>query len=127
MSTDKTVFSIMLNSPLYRRVLLAGLLFTVCLAAACWRFAPLDPWKESEELLNLLQVMRTSPLAPLVVISSYVIGGLLVFPVMVLIPPALSQAVIRISRRSEPGGTVYAPTGSPESVIQPVVASLSTL
>ena len=86
MSADKTVFTALFHSPLYRRVLLTGLLITVCIVAVCWRFAPVDQWKESGEFLSILQTMRANPLAPLIVISSYVIGGLLVFPVIVLIP-----------------------------------------
>jgi uncharacterized membrane protein YdjX (TVP38/TMEM64 family) len=86
MSSDKAIFKTILNSPLYRRFLLIGFLVTVCIAAVCWRFAPVDQWRESEELLSFLQAIRTNPLAPLIVISFYVIGGLLVFPVVVLIP-----------------------------------------
>ena len=86
MTADKTIFTTMLHSPLYRRVLLAGLLITACALAACWRFVPVEEWSKSAELLSLLQEMRTNSLAPLIVISFYVIGGLLIFPVIVLIP-----------------------------------------
>ena len=86
MSSDKAIFKTILNSPLYRRFLLIGLLITVCIAAFCWRFAPVDQWRESKEILNFLQAIRMNPFAPLIIISFYVIGGLLVFPVIVLIP-----------------------------------------
>ena len=86
MPVDKSVFTAMFSSPMYRRVLLAGLLITVCILAACWRFAPVEQWSKSQELLILLQEMRTNSFAPLIVISLYVIGGLIVFPVIVLIP-----------------------------------------
>ena len=86
MPSDKIIFKTIFNSPLYRRFLLIGLLITVCIAAGFWRFAPVDQWRESEEILSFLQAIRVNPLAPLIVISFYVIGGLLVFPVVVLIP-----------------------------------------
>ena len=86
MPSDKVIFKTIFNSPLYRRFLLIGFLITVCIAAVCWRFAPVDQWRESEEILSFLQAIRMNPFAPLIVISFYVIGGLLVFPVIVLIP-----------------------------------------
>ena len=86
MPSDKAIFKTIFNSPLYRRFLLIGFFVTVCIAAVCWRFAPVDQWRESEEILGFLQAISMNPLAPLIVISFYVIGGLLVFPVIVLIP-----------------------------------------
>jgi uncharacterized membrane protein YdjX (TVP38/TMEM64 family) len=86
MSSDKTIFKTIINSPLYRRIFFLGLLITVCIVATCWHFAPVDQWRESEEILSFLQAIRINPLAPLIIISFYVIGGLLVFPVIALIP-----------------------------------------
>ena len=60
-------------------VLLGGL-------AAFWRFIPLANYLETDKLLALKLQLSTSPLAPFLAIAIYVIGGLVVFPVFILIP-----------------------------------------
>ena len=54
--------------------------------AAIWRFLPLENWFGPEELSGFAHSLKTSPLGPLYVVAAYVIGGFLVFPVIILIP-----------------------------------------
>jgi phospholipase D1/2 len=62
----------------------AALLVLIGLAAA-WRWTPLAMWLEIETLVAWVTALREHPLAPLVVISGYVVGGLVLIPVTLLI------------------------------------------
>jgi phospholipase D1/2 len=57
---------------------LAGVVFA-------WRYTPLREWTDFRHLLALLERVDDMPLAPLVVMGAYVVGGLMMFPVTVLI------------------------------------------
>ncbi len=62
----------------------AGLL-TLAALAAMWRWTPLRDWVALESLVGMARTLDESPVAPLLVLLAYVVGGLLVVPVTVLI------------------------------------------
>lgn len=67
---------------------LAGLLLTVIALAAlalAWRFTPLGQWLNLDALVSYAEWIDEQPFAPIVVALAYVLGGLLVIPVMLLI------------------------------------------
>jgi phospholipase D1/2 len=53
--------------------------------AAAWQWTPLGDWLDVDTLAGWVASLRYHPIAPLVVIGGYVAGGLVLFPVMVLI------------------------------------------
>lgn len=53
--------------------------------AGIWHFSPLHEWLNVQRLVNDLHLMGALTLAPLVVWGAYLIGGLIFFPVTVLI------------------------------------------
>jgi phospholipase D1/2 len=53
--------------------------------AAIWRFTPLYRFTDVGTLLQALRTLQGSPLAPLVIVAAFVLGGLVLFPVTVLI------------------------------------------
>ena len=61
------------------------LLATLLALAAAWRFTPLGDWLRPASLLAWGEPLRDSAAAPLVVLAAYVVGGLVMFPVTVLI------------------------------------------
>jgi len=75
-----------LRSTKFRLLCLVALLVLLCVIAAVWRFISLAHYFETDKLLTLKLQLRTSPLAPFLAIAIYVIGGLVVFPVFILIP-----------------------------------------
>ena len=83
---DKSVLTTLLNASQYKRTLFAVLLVFLCIVAASWRFFAVEQWIEADKLVSLIQSLRASSLAPLMVIMAYVIGGIVVFPVLILIP-----------------------------------------
>jgi uncharacterized membrane protein YdjX (TVP38/TMEM64 family) len=67
-----------------------GLLFLALLLgalglAAAWRWTPLSEWLDLQTLKDWAEMLRRSPLAPLLVVAAFVAGGLILFPVTVLI------------------------------------------
>ena len=69
-----------------RRALRFGLaLATLLLLAAAWKFSPLGEWLSLERVLAGAETLRELPLAPLVFVGVYVVGGLIVAPVTLLI------------------------------------------
>ena len=86
MAIDKSVLKTVWKASHYKRMLFAVLLFLLCIVAASWRFFAVAQWIEADQLVSLIQSVRTSSLAPLMVIMAYVIGGIVVFPVLILIP-----------------------------------------
>jgi phosphatidylserine/phosphatidylglycerophosphate/cardiolipin synthase-like enzyme/uncharacterized membrane protein YdjX (TVP38/TMEM64 family) len=56
----------------------------LCLALA-WRFTGLADYADPRELQRLLNVDARSPLAPLLVVAGFVLGGCVAFPVVILI------------------------------------------
>jgi uncharacterized membrane protein YdjX (TVP38/TMEM64 family) len=68
-----------------RIVALALILFALAALALAWRYTPLREWINVESLVHLSDRFESSPFAPLIVIGGFVLGGLVVMPVMVLI------------------------------------------
>jgi phosphatidylserine/phosphatidylglycerophosphate/cardiolipin synthase-like enzyme/uncharacterized membrane protein YdjX (TVP38/TMEM64 family) len=69
-----------------RRIMLgAGSVVVLGLLAALWWGTPLRSWIDVPRLVGLLQRIGDSPLAPLALLAAYAIGGLIVFPINVLI------------------------------------------
>lgn len=66
-------------------VKLIGLVIVMCALAAIWRFTPLYDYTDSDTLLQTLRSFDGSPMAPFVIVAAFVLGGLVMFPVMVLI------------------------------------------
>ena len=75
-----------LRSAKFRLLCLVAFLVLLCAIAAVWRFISLANYLETDKLLALKLQLRTSFLAPFLAIAIYVIGGLVVFPVFILIP-----------------------------------------
>lgn len=65
-------------------VLAALLLVLACLAAA-WRLTPLAGWATLDTVKDLLRVARESPFAPAVVAVAFIVGGVVFFPITLLI------------------------------------------
>ncbi len=67
---------------------LVGVVFVVVAltaAAIAWRYTPLQAWLEPARLIELGSALRDDPLAPLYAILAFVLGGLVLFPVTVLV------------------------------------------
>lgn len=52
---------------------------------ALWRFTPVSDYTDPSALVARLEALSAGPLAPLLVVAAFVLGGLVVFPVTVLI------------------------------------------
>jgi phospholipase D1/2 len=63
----------------------AALLVVALVVGAAWRFTPLRELLVVERLVQLGAVLRESPVAPVYVAVAYLVGGLLFFPITVLI------------------------------------------
>lgn len=85
MAIDKSDLPIVWNPLQYKRVLFVALIVLVCAVAASWHLFEIDQWSEPHKFGNLIQSVRTSSFAPLMVVTVYVIGGIVVFPVVILI------------------------------------------
>lgn len=58
----------------------------ICIAlAVAWQFPPLAHIASPDEVMPMLRALAAEPWAPLLVIGVYVVGGLLAFPVLLLI------------------------------------------
>jgi phosphatidylserine/phosphatidylglycerophosphate/cardiolipin synthase-like enzyme/uncharacterized membrane protein YdjX (TVP38/TMEM64 family) len=53
--------------------------------AVAWRFTPLADWLDVNSLARWAQSIRANPATPLMVIAAFMLGGLVVFPVTLLI------------------------------------------
>lgn len=53
--------------------------------AAAWKWTPLGTWIEPERIASAADSVRTSPLAPLVVVAAYVLGSMLMVPLTALV------------------------------------------
>ncbi|GGK49669.1 VTT domain-containing protein [Salinarimonas ramus] len=77
------------GQPAQRSLLRTGQLVLLALAivaiVALWRFSPASTLTDPAELVEWLEALGTGPFAPLLVVLAFVVGGLLVFPVTVLI------------------------------------------
>ena len=68
-----------------RIVAIALILFALAALALAWRYTPLREWINVESLVHWSDRFEESPFAPLIVIGGFVLGGLLVIPLMMLI------------------------------------------
>jgi phosphatidylserine/phosphatidylglycerophosphate/cardiolipin synthase-like enzyme/uncharacterized membrane protein YdjX (TVP38/TMEM64 family) len=69
--------------PTMLKALVIGL--ALILAAMVWEYTPLATYVDPKEVGRALQRFATGPWAPFVVIAAFVLGGLVIFPVLVLI------------------------------------------
>lgn len=74
------------RKPLPKRLIgLAVLALSLGLLAVAWRWTPLREWMNLASLINLARSLESLPFTPIAVVASYVLGGLLMVPVMLLI------------------------------------------
>jgi len=73
------------NSPWRRWLKWVGLGMLVMGLAVAWRWGPLSEWVDINRLAAWASSLRENSWAPAAVMASYVLGGALMFPVMVLI------------------------------------------
>lgn len=72
------------NSPATARWALLGVIVVVLLLAAAWRWTPLQTYAQPRMLAGLLQTLRHSPWAPLIVAGLYLLGSAVLFPNTIL-------------------------------------------
>ncbi|WP_430735657.1 VTT domain-containing protein [Halodesulfovibrio aestuarii] len=65
-------------------------LSALILLALVWRFTPLSEFATPDKLLNWADIIRQLPLAPVLAILAFILGGLIMFPVLLLIILAAS-------------------------------------
>ena len=63
----------------------ALLLLALIGLAAAWQWTPLKDWLDLDRVAGLAVAVRDNPLAPVIVVGGYIIGGLLSFPATILI------------------------------------------
>lgn len=63
----------------------AVLLLALMGLAAAWQWTPLKDWLELDRVARLAVSVRENPMAPVIVVGGYVMGGLLSFPATILI------------------------------------------
>ncbi|MEX2480057.1 MAG: VTT domain-containing protein [Gammaproteobacteria bacterium] len=73
------------TSGVARMVATAGLLAAVLVLAAAWRWSDIGEWIEPDKLSGLVVLIEELPYTPLVVLTAFVIGSLLVVPVTAMI------------------------------------------
>jgi phospholipase D1/2 len=64
----------------------AGVLLALCGLAAAWRWTPLKAFTDPGSLLPLMKGLSAGFFGPFQVMAVYVLGGLIMFPIVVLIP-----------------------------------------
>lgn len=64
---------------------IVGVAVAISLLALAWRFTPLYELADFETLRLSIEALNGNPLAPLIVIAIFVLGGLILFPVILLI------------------------------------------
>lgn len=73
------------TTPRHRWLKLAATVLAVAVLAGLWNLSPLAEWADPERLEPRLEAISDSPWAPLAVTALFVLGGLVVFPVTVMI------------------------------------------
>jgi phospholipase D1/2 len=69
-----------------RRLMRSAIFLIVVVAlAAAWRWTPLGSWLDVATLVEGVRPLRDHPVAPLLVIGAYAVGGLVVAPITMLI------------------------------------------
>ncbi len=69
---------------LRRALLIAATVIVLACVAMLWAFTPMRHWLDIGRLSAVIERFADSPLAPLIVVGMFVIGGLVVIPVNVL-------------------------------------------
>lgn len=64
---------------------LAAALLAAVLLVLAWRYTPLADWTRLDQLIEPMRAIAASPWAPVATLGIYVLGGLLMFPITVLI------------------------------------------
>jgi phospholipase D1/2 len=64
---------------------LLALVGAICALAAVWRFTPLYQFTNADTLLQTLRSIEGSPWAPMAIVAGFIVGGLVLFPVTVMI------------------------------------------
>ena len=67
-------------------LVLTVLILLPFMLSLAWRLLPLDSWFTTDNVSALSIHLRENPCAPLYVIVLYTLGGLIAFPVVILIP-----------------------------------------
>jgi len=65
---------------------LFGVLIALCGLAAAWHWTPLKSFADPASVLPFMKGLSAGAFGPLQVIAVYVLGGLVMFPIVVLIP-----------------------------------------
>jgi uncharacterized membrane protein YdjX (TVP38/TMEM64 family) len=74
------------RKPVPKRLIgLGALAILLALLAIAWRWTPLSEWVNLASLVAFARGLEALPFAPIAVVASYVIAGLLMVPVMLLI------------------------------------------
>lgn len=68
-----------------RLIIVAIVVVALTAVALAWRYTPLHAWLEPARLIELGTSLREHPWAPLIAILAFVGGGLVLFPVTVLV------------------------------------------
>lgn len=68
-----------------RVAMLVAFVLVLAGVAFAWRYTPLREWTDFRHLLALVERVDDMPLAPLAMMSAFVVGGLVMMPVTVLI------------------------------------------
>lgn len=77
----------LLFNPSYRNTIIAcTLIILLCILALIWGVLPLDTWFTRQDISALSLQFKGNALAPLYVVVLYMLGGLISFPVFILIP-----------------------------------------
>lgn len=63
-----------------------GMLIAFCVLAAAWRWTSLSGLTERANILSFLSTLSASPFGPLFIVAVYAVGGLIMFPIVILIP-----------------------------------------
>ncbi|MGH7231382.1 MAG: VTT domain-containing protein [Nitrospiraceae bacterium] len=74
------------RQPAGRRILTGAVILLGLLGiAAAWQWTPLRAWLDIDRLVGVVTAFQDSDAAPFIVIGGFIVGGLVVFPVTVLI------------------------------------------
>ncbi|MBI3897075.1 MAG: VTT domain-containing protein [Gammaproteobacteria bacterium] len=74
------------RAPAHRRLIISvTMLMLVVAFAAAWHWTPLSHWLDAQTLSSYIVGFRHSPSAPFVGIGAFILGGLLAFPVTLLV------------------------------------------
>jgi phospholipase D1/2 len=68
-----------------RWILLAVTVFVAAAAILLWRYTPLAHWADPQRVAAWMEALRHSFWAPFIVIGVFIVGGLIVFPLTLLI------------------------------------------